>query len=131
MPVERAEIVLLLRTRDFGVGIGGVIFASANAGNTGVQIGGEEETVKVCIGRGFADCFAFVCAREYGVGDGRMSGRQHAARLGGKQRIDLGGDLGGIGIRWQSVGFGFAEQAFADDIAAQQDCAGERRDLGA
>src|SRR5690348_11457427 len=45
-PFERAEVVALLRPRNTGVGIGSVACARTDPGNSGVEVGSEEQSAE-------------------------------------------------------------------------------------
>src|SRR5262245_47078008 len=45
-PAKRGKLIVLLRTRDRGVGIGCVAAAASDAGDAGIEIGDQKEAAK-------------------------------------------------------------------------------------
>ena len=68
----------------------------ADARDAGREVGGEEQAVErhAAGARLLRWPRAPSGAREHRIDDGRMAGREHAARLVGERRIDARGDLG-------------------------------------
>src|ERR1700752_3004015 len=75
-PAERVELVALLRTRDCGVGIGGVAAAASNACDARIEIGDKKQAMKRYAERrcGSIDAVAFALRCEDRINDGRMAG---------------------------------------------------------
>src|SRR5580700_4455573 len=94
-PFERTEVVVLLRLGNGGTGVRGVLRAPADAGDSGRQIGGEEQALHGNFGglRRFGERIALLRRREHRVDDRRMSGGNNAARLVGNRCINARGDV--------------------------------------
>ena len=81
-PVDRANIIFLLKFGNLGRRIGGVALAAADAAQSGRKIGDEKEPDKpdVQLARGIADRGSFRLTRKHRVDHDGMALRQESGR---------------------------------------------------
>ncbi len=100
-----AKVEIFLLARDGRAGIRSVAAAAADARNTSLETGGEEQALErhpVC---GFRDRGPFGWLGEDRVDDDGISGGGHAPRLFRKQGVNTGCRLDGVTPVWQPIGF--------------------------
>ena len=75
VPVDRADIILFLKSGDLGRSVGCIALATTNAALSGRKVGLEKEADKpdIQLARGVADRGSFRCARKHRVDDNGMA----------------------------------------------------------